>query len=136
MCEITTFGRYVSCEYLSFFSSLFPALSFFLFFFLMIRRPPRSTLFPYTTLFRSTLLTALLATHWQERPRASRQRKHCRNEPTGEYSIQRRCCRDRTSATVHRGCCGALHNGESQQEDGEQKNQDLPAPENQQSGQS
>src|SRR3712207_8653712 len=26
------------------------------FFFLMIRRPPRSTLFPYTTLFRSTLV--------------------------------------------------------------------------------
>src|SRR3989442_13623270 len=28
------------------------------FFFLMIRRPPRSTLFPYTTLFRSTSFTA------------------------------------------------------------------------------
>src|SRR5690242_21104517 len=28
-------------------------LPFLLFFFLMIRRPPRSTLFPYTTLFRS-----------------------------------------------------------------------------------
>src|SRR2546430_11035402 len=28
----------------------------FLFFFLMIRRPPRSTLFPYTTLFRSSLV--------------------------------------------------------------------------------
>src|ERR1039458_10873060 len=28
-------------------------LLFFVFFFLMIRRPPRSTLFPYTTLFRS-----------------------------------------------------------------------------------
>src|SRR6266568_5429473 len=27
-------------------------LSLFIFFFLMIRRPPRSTLFPYTTLFR------------------------------------------------------------------------------------
>src|SRR3712207_7092856 len=27
------------------------------FFFLMIRRPPRSTLFPYTTLFRSTPFT-------------------------------------------------------------------------------
>src|SRR2546430_17710516 len=27
----------------------------FFFFFLMIRRPPRSTLFPYTTLFRSRL---------------------------------------------------------------------------------
>src|SRR3712207_7846953 len=26
------------------------------FFFLMIRRPPRSTLFPYTTLFRSSIL--------------------------------------------------------------------------------
>src|SRR5437879_10157352 len=30
--------------------SIYP---FILFFFLMIRRPPRSTLFPYTTLFRS-----------------------------------------------------------------------------------
>src|SRR5436309_13575785 len=30
------------------FASFYPA-----FFFLMIRRPPRSTLFPYTTLFRS-----------------------------------------------------------------------------------
>src|SRR6266850_2246826 len=28
----------------------------FFFFFLMIRRPPRSTLFPYTTLFRSRVL--------------------------------------------------------------------------------
>src|SRR5271170_8298421 len=27
----------------------------FVFFFLMIRRPPRSTLFPYTTLFRSNV---------------------------------------------------------------------------------
>src|SRR3989442_7449176 len=30
-------------------------VSFVIFFFLMIRRPPRSTLFPYTTLFRSAL---------------------------------------------------------------------------------
>src|SRR5256886_10118015 len=29
---------------------------FLFFFFLMIRRPPRSTLFPYTTLFRSVLI--------------------------------------------------------------------------------
>src|SRR5258708_21730863 len=34
------------------------------FFFLMIRRPPRSTLFPYTTLFRSPPATRLTA----ERP--------------------------------------------------------------------
>src|SRR6266581_1658209 len=32
----------------------FTALVVFLVFFLMMRRPPRSTLFPYTTLFRST----------------------------------------------------------------------------------
>src|SRR5438093_5506907 len=30
------------------------------FFFLMIRPPPRSTLFPYTTLFRSTLISAVV----------------------------------------------------------------------------
>src|SRR2546426_2926764 len=35
------------------FSPSFDDLYMFLFFFLMIRRPPRSTLFPYTTLFRS-----------------------------------------------------------------------------------
>src|SRR6266571_5578005 len=37
--------------YLPTFHILF--LLFLFFFFLMIRRPPRSTLFPYTTLFRS-----------------------------------------------------------------------------------
>src|SRR5437588_11768379 len=35
--------------------------SFLFFFFLMLRRPPRSTLFPYTTLFRS----------WARAPRRS-----------------------------------------------------------------
>src|SRR2546421_11652376 len=30
-----------------------------LFFFLMIRRPPRSTLFPYTTLFRSQIISLI-----------------------------------------------------------------------------
>src|SRR5476649_3046717 len=34
---------------------------FCFFFFLMIRRPPRSTLFPYTTLFRSSRQHAWLA---------------------------------------------------------------------------
>src|SRR6516165_12021687 len=35
-------------------------LPFLIFFFLMIRRPPRSTLFPYTTLFRSSIAAARL----------------------------------------------------------------------------
>src|SRR2546429_5875461 len=36
------------------------AVDAFVFFFLMIRRPPRSTLFPYTTLFRSDVLVFAL----------------------------------------------------------------------------
>src|SRR6266404_7566903 len=35
------------------------SLSCIFFFFLMIRRPPRSTLFPYTTLFRSSWRTSV-----------------------------------------------------------------------------
>src|SRR2546422_10190841 len=35
----------------------------FSFFFLMIRRPPRSTLFPYTTLFRSSPLSLTSRSH-------------------------------------------------------------------------
>src|SRR2546430_12388178 len=38
----------------------------YFFFFLMIRRPPRSTLFPYTTLFRS--LFTVGARHWRIDP--------------------------------------------------------------------
>src|SRR5476651_2834932 len=44
------------------------AASFFcFFFFLMIRRPPRSTLFPYTTLFRShaSVATASFPAMWR-----------------------------------------------------------------------
>src|SRR6266446_9262874 len=52
-----------------------PVFVVFLFFFLMIRRPPRSTLFPYTTLFRSTPRRGLL---WSGR-RCGR-RCGCRSE--------------------------------------------------------
>src|SRR2546427_3108429 len=40
------------------------------FFFLMIRRPPRSTLFPYTTLFRSPPQPRSLASPWRRPVRA------------------------------------------------------------------
>src|SRR3712207_7948725 len=46
----------------------------FCFFFLMIRRPPRSTLFPYTTLFRSVLALA-------------RQRIRCLLHPLGDRAL-------------------------------------------------
>src|SRR5574343_1237287 len=49
MCVVLLMELVVSC-YLFF----FVCFCFFVFF-LMIRRPPRSTLFPYTTLFRSDL---------------------------------------------------------------------------------
>src|SRR2546427_9606051 len=45
---------------------------FILFFFLMIRRPPRSTLFPYTTLFRSVAAGCRDGVRSPARPRASR----------------------------------------------------------------
>src|SRR2546425_10151578 len=43
------------------------------FFFLMIRRPPRSTLFPYTTLFRSLAFTIAIrhGPHSDAHPRGS-----------------------------------------------------------------
>src|SRR6266513_3541005 len=56
-----------------------PALP--LFFFLMIRRPPRSTLFPYTPLFRSRPAPTLAPPHpppCAPRPRAARDRKSTR----------------------------------------------------------
>src|SRR2546423_3233183 len=41
------------------------------FFFLMIRRPPRSTLFPYTTLFRSPLSMAPFTVVTRRMPEAT-----------------------------------------------------------------
>src|SRR3989475_11416131 len=46
-----SFSQLVFCVYSLL--CVFLLVLLFLFFFLMIRRPPRSTLFPYTTLFRS-----------------------------------------------------------------------------------
>src|SRR5215475_15565196 len=67
---------------------------FSLFFFLMIRRPPRSTLFPYTTLFRS-------------RPHARSRLRACRiASATSRRSWDRPCrrrvrCRDRKSTRLN-----------------------------------
>src|SRR6266511_5880714 len=49
----------------------------FLFFFLMIRRPPRSTLFPYTTLFRSAPRTPTACPRSRDRiPPRGRSEEH------------------------------------------------------------
>src|SRR5947208_15469314 len=54
-------------------STLTVALHSSFFFFLMIRRPPRSTLFPYTTLFRSSATRS---------PRSSPTRKPAPRSPS------------------------------------------------------
>src|SRR2546430_16100207 len=63
---------------------------FYLFFFLMIRRPPRSTLFPYTTLFRSPLRpTSLWSIPLRRVAAASRIPKRSRSEEhTSELQSQ------------------------------------------------
>src|SRR5260221_6053836 len=41
----------------------------------MIRRPPRSTLFPYTTLFRSVVLDTVAGEHFHEQDHAIRRER-------------------------------------------------------------
>src|SRR3984893_19354603 len=53
-------------------------------FFLMIRRPPRSTLFPYTTLFRSRLPKKISPRSSTSRSRSMRWRKARSEEHTSE----------------------------------------------------
>src|SRR2546430_5652838 len=60
----------------------------FVFFFLMIRRPPRSTLFPYTTLFRSSAL------HWRPGDRG-------RTKNSGRCTWFERGRRDRKSTRLN-----------------------------------
>src|SRR2546427_2288673 len=68
-----------------------PARLKIFFFFLMIRRPPRSTLFPYTTLFRSQL-----------QPERRRQQRAA-NRDAGEPRRSRKCSavRDRKSTRLN-----------------------------------
>src|SRR2546422_3662119 len=73
---------------------------FFLFFFLMIRRPPRSTLFPYTTLFRS-LACARGLRPW---PRGLREGVRAHPGPgqrAGHHPLARRHVRSRARSEEH-----------------------------------
>src|SRR5215211_6556035 len=69
----------------------------FSFFFLMIRRPPRSTLFPYTTLFRSSPSPPVTGSMFQA--------SQCVNVPTGASGSSTTS----TSARVPAG--GSLQDG-------------------------
>src|SRR5436853_1343118 len=70
-----------------------PWYSFCFFFFFMIRRPPRSTLFPYTTLFRSLAVHALRERD-ERRCIGARQRHRRSEEHTSELqSLRHLVCR-------------------------------------------
>src|SRR3989337_3436684 len=77
---------------------------FFVFFFLMIRRPPRSTLFPYTTLFRSGRRAAHRhGSHLGRNRKARRQdRKSTRlNSSHGSISYAVFCLKKKQNDTLH-----------------------------------
>src|SRR5690349_22117916 len=61
--------------------------SFSFFFFLMIRRPPRSTLFPYTTLFRS--MSEITARREASQPIREKTGGSTFKNPPGQSSWQR-----------------------------------------------
>src|SRR6266536_5712597 len=67
--------------YFTFFMIFFLFFDYFFlfFFFLMIRRPPRSTLFPYTTLFRSC---------WRASPASARPRRPRRCPRSEEHTSE------------------------------------------------
>src|SRR6266576_1781796 len=74
-----------------------PVLFLFLFFFfLMIRRPPRSTLFPYTTLFRSAVLGAVRCAV----PRSTRRHQY------HDRGALRRAWINRLQPRIGRSACG------------------------------
>src|SRR3712207_7928207 len=70
-----------------------------MFFFLMIRRPPRSTLFPYTTLFRSRPLRSSPTAFPEIATRGGRHQT--RRERRGEGRRARRRCGDRKSTRLN-----------------------------------
>src|SRR5438445_3681471 len=73
-------------------SSLWVWLCCFLFFFLMLRRPPRSTLFPYTTLFRShrpSTAAASMTASLGWRPRPVRSEEHTSELQSRQYLVCR-----------------------------------------------
>src|ERR671915_1932765 len=97
---------------------LFSYFCFYFFFFLMIRRPPRSTLFPYTTLFRSqswnahSSLAARLRRTTRERPRRSEEHtSELQSRETISYAVF--CLKKKNPDDMHPG--EDVHVGEHEQ---------------------
>src|SRR5437899_4300247 len=82
------------------FSSVSIRFDIVMLFFLMLRRPPRSTLFPYTTLFRSHHPTAVKATIEAARTRWPGRRLWAILEPRSN-SMRRKVFQDRKSTRLN-----------------------------------
>src|SRR5476651_2830740 len=70
---------------------IFRVFCFSFFFFLMIRRPPRSTLFPYTTLFRSGRPARRVSREPEQdrSPRRQRSEEHTSELQSRQYLVCR-----------------------------------------------
>src|SRR5256884_9412411 len=85
----------------------------------MIRRPPRSTLFPYTTLFRSTAAPGECFERWSvfsdgpcsKHPGRSLFRFHCGRQLRAEHAFFRSSASDAGPGLQHRGPNGDRRRG-------------------------
>src|SRR5256885_11973734 len=66
----------------------------------MIRRPPRSTLFPYTTLFRSVGVKQHVEAHGRPQPRLGAVRRRDRAPNAGQEIVER-AVEDRKSTRLN-----------------------------------
>src|SRR5438067_3883364 len=79
----------------------------------MIRRPPRSTLFPYTTLFRSQTIQTVFLRHSRASGAATNRSRSCRRSEEHTSELQSRfdlVCRlllekKKTPITIFAGSC-------------------------------
>src|SRR5437870_9746291 len=69
----------------------------------MIRRPPRSTLFPYTTLFRSAIVPALRSPSTSIVTSISSARRIAADAPPGTTALSRPRSEEHTSELQSRG---------------------------------
>src|SRR4029434_11334515 len=82
-------------------------------FFLMIRRPPRSTLFPYTTLFRSTPVSqaGILSTHAHTHTHRYMRSEEHTSELQSHLNLVCRLLLEKTTMTNERSAFSAFSPG-------------------------
>src|SRR5688572_31832723 len=111
LCHRNALRNAIDCDF------CYVSLWLFLFFFLMIRRPPRSTLFPYTTLFRSptTRTSSARPTRSLSTPATAsppgRSEEHTSNSSHSQISYAVFCLKKKNPPHLRaaRRTCGRFH---------------------------